>query len=111
MRLFFQVTGVLLILFAAGLLARAVQFLQAAGDLGTANNAAYDLTGLGWLTIDTESGKFLAGIFGWDPRPSVEQVVVYVLFLVPVLVAFFWDGRRPVARPASSRRRGQPAAR
>lgn len=109
MRLFFQVTGVLLILFAAGLLARAVQFLQAAGDVGTANNAAYDLTGLGWLTVNTESGKFLAGIFGWDPRPSVEQVVVYFLFLVPVLVAFFWDGRRPFrARVVAG---GQPAAR
>jgi high-affinity iron transporter len=109
MRLFFQVTGVLLILFAAGLLARAVQFLQAAGDVGTANNAAYDLTALGWLTVNTESGKFLAGIFGWDPRPSVEQVVVYFLFLVPVLVAFFWDGRRPLRAGVAAG--GQPAAR
>jgi high-affinity iron transporter len=95
MRLFFQVTGVLLILFAAGLLDRAVQFLQAAGDVGTANNAAYDLTGLHWLTVDAESGKFLAGIFGWDPRPSVEQIVVYLIYAVPVLLAFFLDGRRP----------------
>ena len=44
MRLFFQVTGVLLILFAAGLCAHAVQFLQAAGDIRTANDAAYNLT-------------------------------------------------------------------
>jgi high-affinity iron transporter len=101
MKLFFQVTGVLLILFAAGLLDRAVQFLQAAGDLGTADNAVYDLTGLDWLTVDTESGKFLAGIFGWDPRPSVEQVVVYVFYAVPVLFLFFWDGRRPRRRPAA----------
>jgi high-affinity iron transporter len=100
MKLFFQVTGVLLILFAAGLLDRAVQFLQAAGDVGTANGAAYDLTGQHWLTIDTESGRFLAGIFGWDPRPSVEQMAVYLLYAVPVLVAFFWDGRRPRRRRA-----------
>jgi high-affinity iron transporter len=92
MKLFFQVTGVLLILFAAGLLDRAVQFLQAAGDVGTANGAAYDLTGQHWLTIDTESGRFLAGIFGWDPRPSVEQIAV--------LLAFFWDVRRPRRRRA-----------
>ncbi|HSJ73372.1 MAG TPA: FTR1 family protein, partial [Miltoncostaeaceae bacterium] len=50
MRLFFQVTGALLILVAAGLCARAVQLLQAAGDVGTANNAAYDLTRFDWLT-------------------------------------------------------------
>ena len=46
-----------------------MQFFQAAGDLGTMNNAAYDVTGAEWLTISTESGKVLAGIFGWDPRP------------------------------------------
>ena len=109
MRLFFQVTGVLLILFAAGLCARAVQFLQAAGDVGTANDAAYNLTGFDWLTESTQSGKFLAGIFGWDPRPSVEQVAVYLLYLVPVLVAFFWVGRRPA--PAVVSAGGQPAAR
>jgi len=44
MRRFFQITGVLIILFAAGLLSRAVQFFQAAGDLGSWNeNNVYDL--------------------------------------------------------------------
>lgn len=97
---FFQVTGVLIIAFAAGLLSRAVQFLQAAGDLGTLNDAAYNLTGLTWLTVRTESGRFLAGILGWDPRPSAEQVAIYVLYLVPVLVVFFRGRpRRPRADP------------
>ncbi|HTI35531.1 MAG TPA: FTR1 family protein, partial [Miltoncostaea sp.] len=99
MKAFFQVTGVLIIMFAAGLLSRAVQFLQAANDLGTMDNAVYNLTMYHWLTIDSEVGKFLAGIFGWDPRPSVEQVAVYLLFAVPVLVAFFWGAnRRPRRR-------------
>jgi len=91
LRRFFQVTGVLIILFAAGLVSRGVLFLQSAGDLGTVNDAVYNLTGQRWLTLDTQSGRFLAGIFGWDPRPSLEQVVVYVLYLVPVLFLFFWD--------------------
>ena len=103
MRLFFQVTGVLIIAFAAGLLSRGVQFLQAAGDLGTLNGAAYNLTGIHWLTVQTEAGRLLAGIFGWDPRPSVEQLLVYLLFLVPVLVLFFWD------RPRTSRPTPGPA--
>ncbi len=104
MRLFFQVTGVLIILFAAGLLSRSVQFFQAAGDLGTVNNAAYDVTGAEWLTTSTESGKVLAGIFGWDPRPSIEQVIVYFGYLIPVVIAFFWTPRTrrraPVPSPA-----------
>ena len=93
MKVFFQVTGVLIILFAAGLLSRSVQFFQAAGDIGTVDNALYDVTGAQWLTVSTESGKVLAGIFGWDPRPSAEQVIVYLGFLVPVLIAFFWNPR------------------
>jgi high-affinity iron transporter len=105
MKAFFQVTGVLIIMFAAGLLSRAVQFLQAANDLGTMDNAFYNLTMYHWLTIDSEVGKFLAGIFGWDPRPSAEQVIVYLLFAIPVLVVFFWGANRPprrreVAEPA-----------
>jgi high-affinity iron transporter len=89
MRLFFQVTGVLIILFAAGLMSRGVLFLQSSGDLGTLNDAVYDLTGQHWLTQDTQTGRFLAGIFGWDPRPSIEQVVVYLGYLIPVLILFF----------------------
>ena len=37
MRLFFQITGVLIIMFAAGLVSRAILFLQAGGDLGSWN--------------------------------------------------------------------------
>ena len=103
-RRFFQVTGVLIVLFAAGLLARGVMFLQAAGDLASANLAAYDLTAHDWLTNSTQSGRFLAGIFGWDPRPSVEQVVVYVGYVVPVLWLFFrGTSTRAAATPAEVR--------
>ena len=96
MKLFFQVTGVLIILFAAGLVSRGVLFLQSSGDLGSVNDAVYNLTGQRWLTQSTQTGRFLAGIFGWDPRPSIEQVVVYVGYLVPVLFLFF---KRPRVTP------------
>lgn len=102
LRGFFQVTGVLIIVLVAGLLSRSVQFLQAAGDLGTVDDAAYNLTGVPWLTIQTQTGEFLAGIFGWDPRPSVEQLVVYLLYLVPVAAAFL------LARPRMRSTRPRP---
>lgn len=97
MRRFFLVTGALIILFAAGLLSRAVQFLQASGDLGTWNNSAYNVTQYAWLTVSTQSGRFLAGIFGWDPRPSIEQVAAYLGFLVPIGWAYFHAPRPKVA--------------
>lgn len=98
MRRFFQVTGVLLVIFAAGLASRAVLFLQVSDVLPSWNLAAFDLTQQSWLTLSTQSGRFLAGIFGWDPRPSIEQVVAYVAYLVPVLVLFL----RPAPPPAAA---------
>jgi high-affinity iron transporter len=99
-QVFFRVTGLLLILFAAGLCAKTVFFLQASGDLGTLDGAAYNLTGQPWLTISTESGRMLAGLFGWDPRPSVEQLVAWLAYFVPV-AALFLAGERRRPRAAS----------
>lgn len=99
MRAFFHVTGLLIILFAAGLLAKFVLFLQGTGDLGSWNDAVYDLTRFRWLTQQTQTGRFLAGIFGWDPRPSIEQVVAYLGYLVPVAFLYFRGARPAPASP------------
>lgn len=88
MRRFFQVTGVLIIVLAAGLLAKGVGFLQ-----GPTVTVVYNVTGVRWLTAETEVGKFLQGIFGWDPAPSPLQFLVYVGYLVPVLVYFFRNAK------------------
>jgi high-affinity iron transporter len=93
MRAFFQVTGMVVIVFAAGLLARSVLFLQSSGDLGSLNDAVYDLTRYRWLTQSSEVGKFLAAMLGWDPRPSVEQLVVWGTYVVPVAVTFVGGGQ------------------
>ncbi|MGH8869364.1 MAG: FTR1 family iron permease [Actinomycetes bacterium] len=81
MQAFFKVTGLVLIVFAAGLFARTVAYLQFSGDLGITYDAVYDLTGFASLTVDTETGRFLTAMLGWDPRPSIEQVLAYVLYL------------------------------
>jgi high-affinity iron transporter len=89
-------------MFAAGLVSRAILFLQSSGDLGSWNlNDVYDLTRYRWLTQDAQSGRFLAGIFGWDPRPSIEQVIGYFGYLIPVLYLFFRKPRT-VTAPAST---------
>src|SRR5262245_49209644 len=88
MRQFFTVTGVLLIIFAAGLLARAVMFMQTAGDLPIIWNNVYDLTGIDWLTTRTEVGRFLGAMFGWDPRPSIEQVIAWLGYAGTVTYLF-----------------------
>jgi high-affinity iron transporter len=107
MRTFFRVTGVILIVFAAGLCAKAVFWLQGqgAGVFGSANDAVYDVLSVHWLTQDSQVGKFLAGLFGWDPRPSIEQVLAWFAYFVPVTVLFLWGDKmpwrnRPQTKPA-----------
>lgn len=99
MRQFFQVTGVALILFAGGLLARTAMFLQSAGDLGTVWNNVYDLTSVKALTVETEVGRFLGAMFGWDPRPSIEQVIAYVLYVG--IVSWLFLRNPKLATPAT----------
>jgi high-affinity iron transporter len=85
---FFRVTGLVLIIFAAGLVARTILFLQSGGDLGTLHDNVYDLTDYAILTQGTEVGRFLAAMTGWDPRPSLEQVVVWVAYMGAVTALF-----------------------
>jgi high-affinity iron transporter len=108
MRQFFTVTGLILIVFAAGLVSRTVLWLQAAGELGTVWNNVYDLTAYRWLTVSTESGRFLGAMLGWDPRPSIEQVVAYLLFLVTVAWLFL---RSPAPRLAEAKAASSKTAR
>lgn len=103
--LFFKITGVILIVFAAGLVSKVVLNLQIAEDLSSLNlNGVYDLRSVTWLSADSESGKFLTAMLGWDPRPSIEQVAVWLLYAVPVTIAFFWPARAtpPPSRPAAA---------
>jgi len=95
MRSFFQVTGVLIIIFAAGLVSKGIAFLQ-----GQTSVVVYNVSGIHWLTAQSEVGKFLAGIFGWDPAPSILQFVGYWAYLVPALVFFFWSPKPKVVETA-----------
>ena len=102
MRVFFKVTGALIIVFAAGLMAKAVLFLQVTGDLGISWDAVYNLTGIHWLTQESQVGRFLAGIFGWDPRPSIEQVVAFFGYLIPVGWLYFREPKPRAVEPAAA---------
>ncbi len=103
MRAFFTTTAVILIVFAAGLTAHAVQLLQATGDLGSFNlNGVYDLRSQAWLTQSTQSGRFLSALVGWDPRPSIEQVGAWFLYLVPMVVLYLSPVELSFSRVRSS---------
>ena len=96
-RAFFRITGVLIILFAAGLVSKGVHEFQEVGLLPTMNEAVWNL---GVLDPSTSTvGRFLGSLFGWTPRPSLLMAIAYTAYLVPVLVTYLRmtaPTRRPV---------------
>ena len=49
-----------------------------------------------WLPQDSVLGTLLEGVFGYQAAPTVGEVVVYGLFLVPALALFFAPPRLQV---------------
>jgi high-affinity iron transporter len=100
LRLFFRVTGVLVVLFAAGLVARGVHEIEEAGLLPALLDPAWDL-GFGdpGSSIVARVG---AEVFGWTPAPSLWQVLSYWAYLGPVGLAFWRRSRLPRVQPAET---------
>ena len=91
---FFTVTGVLLILVAAGILKYGVHDLQESGVLPGLNTLAYDISGT--LDPSTWYTALLTGMFNVTPTASVLETLAWVLYAVPVLALFLRPaGRKP----------------
>lgn len=103
LRSFFMWTGVLVLLFAAGLLAKGVHEFQEAGLIGTVNEHVWDVSSIGWLNPgETWFADLIKGLFGWNPAPSLEMLLVYFLYLTPVGLSFLLGTRGvpPTSIPA-----------
>ena len=96
LRVFFQITGGLIILFAAGLFGKAVHELQEVGAIDTVLAPVWNVEGNA-VVGHGHFADFLKGLFGWSPEPSVEQVAVWAVYLVTASWFFFFDGRLPFA--------------
>jgi high-affinity iron transporter len=100
---FFNWTGLLLILFAAGLFAKGVHELR---ELFSLADRWYSKTvweidsgplGDGW-TFD-----FLEGLFGWSNHPERVRLLAYFGYLVPTLWFYFRDIPSPAAAEPAER--------
>lgn len=90
---FFKLTGVLLIVVAAGILAYGVRALQTAGWLPGLQFTAFDVTPR--FDLSSWYGAVLQGIFNFRPDPTVLQVIAWLGYLSVVLTLFL----RPVRPP------------
>lgn len=100
LRKFFNWTGLLLILFAAGLFAKGIHEFREFFEFEAAwySDSVWQISSgplaEGW-TFD-----FLKGLFGWSSDPERIRVVAYVAFLVPTLWFYF----KAAVTPTASRR-------
>ncbi len=102
-RIFFRVMGILLLVFAAGLLGDAVQNMQTLhwltiGTMPLWNTARF-------ISENSVIGDLLHGIIGYAESPTVLQGLLYATYLLVVGAIFIRMTRKPGnGQPASSSR-------
>lgn len=84
-RAFFQVTSILLIFFAAGLVAHGIHELNEAGWIPAVVEHVWDMNPI--LDENSATGQILKALFGYNGNPSLTEVVAYIGYWVVVLLA------------------------
>ncbi|WP_019067273.1 iron uptake transporter permease EfeU [Streptomyces hokutonensis] len=84
---FFTWTGAMLVVVAAGVLAYGFHDLQEADWIPGLTHQAFDISGT--IPPDSWYGTLLKGVFNFQPDPTVLQITVWLLYLVPTLTLFF----------------------
>ena len=97
---FFRVTGVFLILVAAGLLAHGVAEFEEAGLL-PAIMPLWDISSSPVLGEGTLVSGFLTAFFGWDPEANLLQLLAWGTYIVAVGYAFLRPQPLPEGAAAS----------
>jgi high-affinity iron transporter len=97
LRTFFKVTGALILIVAAGLVANAVHEFQEIGWIAGEDVKAFDISAI--LDDEAGLGAFLRALFGYNADPSVLESVVWLGYLVITGFLFFRPQRAPAPAP------------
>lgn len=93
---FFQVTNMLLLLFAAGLLAHGVHEFNEAGLIPAVVEHVYDINS--FLPEKSTFGQLLTALFGYNGNPSLTEMAAYILYLLGLGIVTLPKWRVPVAQ-------------
>jgi high-affinity iron transporter len=99
-KVFFQTLGVVLMVFAAGLLADAIENVQQLGWLPFGRHVMWNSSGL--VDENSSAGDVLHSLLGYADHPTVLQVAVWVAYVVIAGGCFLAMGRRPRRRPTAA---------
>ena len=88
---FFFWTSLFILFVAAGLAAGAIRAFHEAGLWNHWQNIAFDFS----QTLSTHSlfGTLLEGLLGYQEAPTVSEVAVWLIYLIPALLLFFMPAR------------------
>jgi high-affinity iron transporter len=93
LRRFFQVTGFMLVLFAAGLIAHGVHEFTEVRWIPSIIERVWDLTSI--VSAESTLGQLLGALFGYSPAPSLTEMIAYVIYFTGVIIALRFTGRKP----------------
>ncbi|MBN2085983.1 MAG: FTR1 family protein [Anaerolineales bacterium] len=89
---FFTVTSVILILFAAGLVAHGVHEFNEIGIIPSIAAPVWDFSAI--LPEQSAAGQILKALFGYNADPSLTEAVAYGIYLLLVGVWMIWKRKR-----------------
>ena len=89
---FFGITGVLLVVVAAGILAYGVHDLQEARILPGLHTLAFDVSNQ--ISVDSWYGALLKGVFNFSPQTTVFEAITWIAYVAVVLTLFLLPLRK-----------------
>ncbi len=98
---FFKWTSLFIIFVAAGLAAGAIRAFHEAGLWNQYQTIAFDLSNV--LSTHTLFGTLLESLLGYQETPTVSEVAVWLIYLIPALLLFFMPARPGAAVAGSTR--------
>ena len=102
----FTWTGALLVIVAGGILRYAVHEFQELGWLPGEDAIAFDVTST--FPADGVAATLVRGLFSITPSMTWLEVAVWLAYVIPTLIAFFWViRRRDAAAPTAAAAAGQ----